>query len=235
MPAKEDTKVAPLFKVMDYKNQVEQAFRHMEGLNHVTLRMAVPYGKYDTTFFGKFSTVARIFKERRETLRLLGSPDRKLNTVWVYDVARALIHAAEWRSKQGPLKAGDPVVFNIVDHNKSTKQTISNGLSRCFDMTVDFFFVSNLVAKTINFDPKQALAEINHMTLMNWSEMVSKSPISHTPLTPYLEEELLGDTVINIDGSLFEELTGFTYLRPQVPDDFINELVESYKEVNWWP
>lgn len=234
-PATEETDPKPVYKLIRYKLQVEQAFRDMEGLNYVTLRSAVPYGSLSSFFLGKIACMARISKERDEPLVLLGSGEAKLSSVWIYDVARALIHAADWRAKQGPLKAGDPVAFNLVDHNNTNQATIAESLSRCFNMKVEFFSLPSLVARSVHFDSLQALEETNHTNLMGWNDLLQNSNIAHTPLSPYLDQDVLREGHFQLDGSLFEKTTGFRYERPHVPKDFIREMVESYKEVNWWP
>ena len=52
--------------------------------------------------------------------------------------------------------------------------------------------------------------EVNDETLDPWAELQQAAGISQsTPLTPYMEKELLKDADLSLDGSLFERETGF--------------------------
>lgn len=52
--------------------------------------------------------------------------------------------------------------------------------------------------------------EVNDETLDPWADLQSQAGISSTtPLTPFMEKELLRDTDLSLDGSLFEQETGF--------------------------
>jgi hypothetical protein len=52
--------------------------------------------------------------------------------------------------------------------------------------------------------------EVNNETLDPWADLQTKAGISSsTPLSPFMEKELLKDTALSLDGSLFEKETGF--------------------------
>ena len=52
--------------------------------------------------------------------------------------------------------------------------------------------------------------EVNDETLDPWADLQAKAGISNsTPLTPFMEKELLRDTDLSLDGSAFEAETGF--------------------------
>lgn len=52
--------------------------------------------------------------------------------------------------------------------------------------------------------------EVNDETLDPWANLQTNAGISNsTPLTPFMEKELLRDMDLSLDGSLFERETGF--------------------------
>lgn len=52
--------------------------------------------------------------------------------------------------------------------------------------------------------------EVNDETLDPWADLQQDAGISNsTPLTPFMEKELLRDTDLSLDGGLFEEEVGF--------------------------
>jgi hypothetical protein len=72
-----------------------------------------------------------------------------------------------------------------------------------------------------------------------------------------MEKELLRDADLSLDGSLFEKETGFTYVllpfvwrwtdlraglitrnrykHEKLTKEGVEDMVESYKRMNWWP
>lgn len=54
--------------------------------------------------------------------------------------------------------------------------------------------------------------DVNDETLDPWAELQEKAGISKAnpnPLSPFMEKEILKDTDLSLDGSLFEKETGF--------------------------
>ena len=67
--------------------------------------------------------------------------------------------------------------------------------------------VINVFAR-MNLD--HVVDEVNDETLDPWADLQAQAGISNsTPLTPFMEKELLRDTDLTLDGSLFEQETGF--------------------------
>jgi hypothetical protein len=50
-----------------------------------------------------------------------------------------------------------------------------------------------------------------------------------------MEKELLKDTDLSMDGSRLEEILGFKYEKPVITKELIEEVIESYKQMKWWP
>lgn len=75
----------------------------------------------------------------------------------------------------------------------------------------------------------------NEKHLAPWAELVRKNGIVVTPLSPYLDEELLYNNNLSVDGSKIERETGFTYQVPHLTKEKLNEIIDEYKTLNVWP
>ena len=76
---------------------------------------------------------------------------------------------------------------------------------------------------------------VNEKHLAPWAELVHKSGISVTPLSPYLDEELLYNNALSVDGSKIENETGFSYEVPLLTKEKLIEIIDEYKALNVWP
>ena len=61
------------------------------------LRLAHVYGEYDVGFASKFLCLARVYQELGRELKWLWTEELRVHSVWVGDVVRAIMRAAEWR------------------------------------------------------------------------------------------------------------------------------------------
>lgn len=56
-----------------------------------------------------------------------------------------------------------------------------------------------------------------------------------SPLSPYLDEELLSNHALSVDGTKIERETGFTYNVPKLTKEKLVEIIDGYKALNVWP
>lgn len=68
-----------------------------------------------------------------------------------------------------------------------------------------------------------ATEESNEKHLSPWAESCSRDGISNTPLSPYLDQELLYNKHLHIDGSKIETL-GFSYQEPRPTLELLREV-----------
>tara|TARA_R110002003_G_scaffold126_39_gene11777 strand:- start:8643 stop:8945 length:303 start_codon:yes stop_codon:yes gene_type:complete len=74
-------------------------------------------------------------------------------------------------------------------------------------------FHGTLISAFAKLHLDHVVDEVNDETLDPWAELQQEAGISQsTPLTPFMEKELLRDADLSLDGSLFEKETGFTYV-----------------------
>jgi hypothetical protein len=75
-------------------------------------------------------------------------------------------------------------------------------------------------------------ANENHMN--PWYEMLKEAEISHTPLSPYLDVELLLNNSLSVDGSSIEK-TDFKYSVPKISLDLVKEEVSYWQDLKFFP
>jgi hypothetical protein len=88
-----------------------------------------------------------------------------------------------------------------------------------------------------------------------WAELQAEAETeTNTPLSPFTEKELLKDTDMCMDGAAFIKQIGFEYVlldfslylivkltsvcrykHPKLSKKEVNDVIESYKRLNWWP
>lgn len=96
-------------------------------------------------------------------------------------------------------------------------------------------FHGTLISSFARLNLDRVVDEANDETLDPWAELQESTGSKPGPISPFVEKELLKDTDLSMDGSLFEKTTGFVYKRPRLGDAEINEVIESYKRMEWWP
>jgi hypothetical protein len=70
--------------------------------------------------------------------------------------------------------------------------------------------------------------------LKPWSDLCKSKGILDTPLTPYLDEELLYKCNNHINGSAIES-TGFKYNRPHMTADALKEVIADFETKGIFP
>lgn len=92
----EGGKLAPWTLAAEYALKAEEAVRSTPGLAWVVLRPAIVYGPGDTTGLMPRAVIACTYKRMKdEKLEFLWGAELKMNTVHVFDVARAIFFAAK--------------------------------------------------------------------------------------------------------------------------------------------
>ncbi|KIX05098.1 uncharacterized protein Z518_05970 [Rhinocladiella mackenziei CBS 650.93] len=254
-PRTEQDKLKPWLKLANVKLEAEQELARIPGLNLVILRLAHVYGEYDYKFIAKGLCLARVYQEQQKELKWLWTEDLRINTVHVEDVARALWAAAKWRTTNSTIPSSSPTttrrptigskgedapsgnvpIFNIVDHGQTSQGKLADIVSQVFG--IETGFQGSLISQFAKMNLEHVVDELNEDVLQPWADMLERKNITKPgPLSPFLEKELLKDTDLSLDGSLFEKVVGFTYNRESgLTADGVREMVESYKRMGWWP
>lgn len=254
-PRTEQDKLKPWLKLAKAKLEAEQELARIPGLNLIILRPAHVYGEYDSGFIAKALCLARIYQEEDKELKWLWTEDLRINTVHVTDVARALWTAATWRrtnstissptssprrvtitsSKGEEPPSGNVPIFNIVDHGATSQGTLANVIGKTFNIKTGF--QGSIISQFAKLNLESVVDDLNEDVLQPWADMLAEKGITRPgPLSPFLEKELLKDTDLSLDGSLFERVTGFRYERAEgLTVEGVKEMVASYERMGWWP
>merc|ERR1711977_218537 len=75
-------------------------------------------------------------------------------------------------------------------------------------------FFNSIMSNAAKLKLKMVTEEINDKHLKPWSDLCKDANILMTPLTPYIDQELLYSNALSIDGSAVESL-GFSYKVPK--------------------
>lgn len=233
VPHKETDKTKPWSNLAKWKLKGEEDLAKIEGLNLMIMRMAHVYGPYTSKFFSTALCMARVYQSMGKEMRFLWKEDMKTNLVHIEDATRALWHGAQWYVKGPPARRPAPI-FNIVDHGNTSQKHTAEFMGEIFNIKTGFH--GTLISAFARLNLDHVVDEVNEETLDPWAELQSKAGISQsTPLTPYMEKELLKDADLCMDGSLFEKETGFKYNVEKCTREKVEEVIESYKRMGWWP
>ncbi|CAG8700674.1 20717_t:CDS:2 [Cetraspora pellucida] len=202
-------------------------------LNLVILRPTIVYGPGATMGLTPRIVCGRIYKLLDEEMKVLWSKDLKINTVHVYDVVRALWHVATWYQNNGKAGKG-PYIYNLADLGNTDQERINKHLSNIFGIKTGFHgaITSNLAQ--LNLD--SAVEDSNDKHMGPWTTFIRDSKkIKNTPLTPYVDKELLCNNPLSVDGTKITVETGFQYEVPEITDEKLVEMIEDFKVIGWWP
>ncbi len=207
-------------------------------LNLVILRPAMTYGPYDTKAIAKSIVLARIYQSLNEELKWLWTKDVKMNTVHVEDVARAAVAAAQWlaNGKAGwdASTYGATPVFNLVDHSNTDQGQLAEITTQIFGIKSSF--AGSILSAFAKLNMDNVLEDVNEHVMGPWAELLESAAITRPgPLNPFMEKEQVKDEDLCLDGGLFEKTVGFEYKRPKCEKKEVEEMIESYKAMKWWP
>lgn len=152
-------------------------------------------------------------------MKLLWNHSMKLNTVHVDDVVAATFELAT-----NPL--ANKECYNIVDDSQSTQGTISNILGDIFNIKVDYWGV--VLSNLTKLNMSAVVEEINDKHLGPWAELCQTDQTENTPLTPYMDEELLYFKHLNLSNEKLKNI-GYTLRVPNVTSEKIEEVYLNQK------
>jgi len=220
----ESDKLEPWTKQAKFLLQAENELLKISGLNVVILRPALVYGPGDVAGLSPRLIIGAVYKYLKEEMKFLWTAQLKMNTVHVRDVAKAIYHVV--------LKGEPGKIYNLADKGDTDQGKINSILEKIFQIQTDFHgtIVSNLAK--LNF--KAAQEAVNEKHLAPWSELCKNSGIENTPLTPYLDPELLYNTPLSVDGSAIEKL-GFKYDFPMINEELLREQADYFVKQGLFP
>ncbi|KAF9180255.1 hypothetical protein BGZ49_005026, partial [Haplosporangium sp. Z 27] len=228
--SKEDSKTKPWNTIAEYKLKVDKELQEMEGLNLIILRPAVVYGIGAMGGLTPRLICGRVYMHEKKKMEFLWTKDLRINTVHVDDVTRAIWYTSNWYVSNDK---HEPVIFNLADENDTDQEAINTHIRAIFG--IETGFQGTVVSQFAKLNMKDATEEINELHLAPWSDLLKANKITTSPLTPYLDQELLLNNALSLDGTKITTLTGFTYDHPKLTTDSLKAVILDFQELGIWP
>jgi nucleoside-diphosphate-sugar epimerase len=223
--AKETSELKPWTDMARAHNEAEAVLKACAGLNYVIVRPAIVYGPGDIYGLTPRLMTGSIYKEIGKSMETLYTKHLQLNTVHVRDVVKAIWFLTG--------KGDSGSVWNLVDKAETDQGKINSLLEEIYGIKTGFLnSVAMLAAKALK--TKHLVEYVNDMHLKPFSDAMKKYGISDTPLTPYLDEELIKDNDLWVDGKAIEGL-GFKYDHPEPTGALLKEVLQDYVAKKYFP
>ncbi|KAI6093449.1 hypothetical protein F4821DRAFT_51 [Hypoxylon rubiginosum] len=237
-PSKEGDKLKPWSKIAVFKLQAEEELAKIEGLNLVIVRLPHVYGPYASQWVATALCMARVYQALGEEMKWLWTKDLRTNTAHIDDVTRALWAVAAWydagKANWDEKNMGPVPIFNVVDKGMTNQGTIAGIIGEVFG--IETGFQGQLLSNLARLNMDSVVDDVNDDVLGPWADLLGDAGITRPgPLTPFMEKELLKDTDLSMDGSRLEAVVGFQYQKPTITKELVEEVIESYKKMKWWP
>ncbi|KAL0466580.1 hypothetical protein QR685DRAFT_100294 [Neurospora intermedia] len=237
-PSKEQDKLKPWSKIAVFKLQAEEELAKIPGLNLAIVRLSHVYGPYASQWVATALCMARVYQALGSEMKWLWTKNLCTNTVHIHDVTRALWQVAEWyaagKAKWDAAKMGPTPTFNVVDKGRTTQGIMADLIGDVFGIKTGF--QGTIISNFAKIHLHDVVEDVNDELLGPWAGLLEDAGITKPgPLTPFMEAELLKDTDLSMDGSRLEELLGFKYEKPEINKELLQEVIESYKRMKWWP
>jgi nucleoside-diphosphate-sugar epimerase len=224
-PSSESDKIKPWTKLAKAKFDAEEQLRAIKGIQILFVRPAIVYGPGDITGITPRIICGAVYKQLGEKMEFLWDKELRINTVHVRDVVAALWHLTS---------AGEPGgVYNLADSGETDQGEVAKILENIFKIKSGF--MGSIQSKLVTAVAMKTVAETaNEKHLKPWSDLCKAKNILNTPLTPYLDEELLYNNSLSIDGTGITK-TGFEYRHPKVTEELIREVIQYFVDLDIFP
>lgn len=95
---------------------------------------------------------------------------------------------------------------------------MNNLVGQVFGVPVGY--VGSVMSNLAKMNMRGVTEDINEQHMTPWAEMCAAAKIENTPLSPYLDQELLYNNSTAVNGSAIEA-TGYSYNHPTVTTEVI--------------
>jgi len=221
----EDGKLAPWTVLAKYRLEAETELKKIKGLSLVILRPAIVYGPGDMTGITPRIVCAAVYQERKEKMKFLWDKSLKLNTIHIEDCCAAIWEAAT-NAKVG-------TTYNLTDETDLDQGTLNGLLGVVFGIKVDF--LGSILSNLAKVQLSAVAEEANDKHVPGWTKLCQKHKILNTPLSPYIDKELLYDNHLSVDGSKFVKELSFKLKNPKFNKDLLTATVESFVKQGIFP
>ncbi|KAK7497804.1 hypothetical protein BaRGS_00010938 [Batillaria attramentaria] len=223
-PYKEDSKCDPWTNMARHKLEVEQLLSNIPDLNYLVVRPAIVYGLSDRQGLTPRLLIGTIYKYTKEKMKMLWTKDLHMNTVHVEDVCAAIWHLFTHG------QCGQ--IYHLADKGNTKQGTISELVSKLFD--IDYDFMGSILSTMAQVKMSSVVEDINDKHMAPWADACQRDGIANTPLTPFIDQELLYNKHLHMDGTKIEQ-TGFSYSYPELRLTCLRQILDDYIQLGLFP
>lgn len=222
-------KLGPWTKLAVSRMRAEEIVK-ASGLEHVILRPSIVYGKGDLTGITPRLVIGLVhkYKNGKDKLKYLFGPNLGLSTVHVNDVCAAIWAACK------EIPSGS--VYNLSDstgEGYTTQALMSAMLGETFGIQTGWYNQLMEMAAS-KLAPKSIANEANEKYVPVWAKICQDRSLN-TPLSPYIDEELLKNTSLSIDGEAITKNSSFKYSVPQMTAQTVKDQIDTFVAQKLWP
>lgn len=205
--------------------EAEQRVQKTANLPWVILRPAIVYGTGDLTGLTPRFCCAAVYRSLGEKMRFLWGEDLRINVVHADDVAAAMWVAAT------ELPVGS--IFNLCDQSDLTQGKLNAYIAALWQ--IETSFMGSLVSNLARLNLSGIAQDANDKHVPAFTELCVKHAILNTPVSPYIDQELLRDNHLSIDGRAIEKQTSFRYTRQCDKKESVKEQIDSFIQQGVFP
>jgi nucleoside-diphosphate-sugar epimerase len=224
-PAKEGDAPKPWTNVGKAHLAAEMAVLAVPGLDATVLRLPIVYGPADKSGLMPRLSVGAVYAHTGDKMELLWGEGLRLNTVHVQDVGACLYHLL--------CSGGRGEVYNLVDKNATTQGTLCRALEQVFPK-LKTGYVGSVLSSLAQIKLDELVDEANDGHMAPWDDLCRVSKVGYTPLTPWLDKELLYEHHTALDGSKLEA-TGFEVSCPNVTAELLTDQLRYWIDLGKFP
>ena len=210
--------------------KAEDSLREIDGLDTVILRPANVYGPGDVTTNGIMgrAVVGAVYFQLGEKMKVLWSKELKVNTVHVEDVCRAACLVARSAHESVP-----DATFNLVDDSDTNQGDINAYLSSMFGIKASC--IGQLASNVARIALKTVTNAANDHHMAPWNALCNHHGVKHSPLSPFVDPELLKCNHLFASGRHICTTLGFEYSHPKFTEDLFCGMVQSAIDAGVFP
>jgi nucleoside-diphosphate-sugar epimerase len=196
------------------------------GIAFNIVRPSIVYGPGDQSGITPRLIMGAVYQKLDKKMECLWDKGLRLNTVHVRDVAKAIFLIAT--------KAPEKEIYNLADSSDTDQGSVNAFIATLFGIKTDFMgAIQSSLATSLAMKTVADVANDKH--LKPWSDLLKEQGIVDSPLTPYLDEELLYNNSYSLDGQKIVKNLGFVYDQPQLTIDLLVEVIHDFEAKKYFP
>lgn len=220
----EDGPVAPWTTVARFRKQAEEVVKNSQ-LPWVILRPSYVYGPGDRSSITPKLACAAVYKHRNKKMRFLWTKDLQCNTVHVSDVVNAIWTACV------ELRAG--ATYNLSDQDSCDQGKINEFIQELFGIKTGF--LGKIVSSAASVNMRVFANSANEEHVPGWQRVCQQHQVLNTPVSPFIDKELLSNSHMAVDGSRIESESSFRYQQPHITAELVRQQLQGFMDQNLFP